>query len=54
MIGMGLSKSKCNNKRVGKGFLILLSAKRRVRFSTKKCCIKCAKKAMPEAKAEEG
>ncbi len=51
---MGLLKSKCNNKRAGKGFLKLLSGKRRVHFSAKKCCIKCARKAIPEAKVEEG
>ncbi len=38
----------------GKGFLRLLYGKGRVHFSAKKCCVKCAKKAMPEEKAEKG
>ncbi len=40
-------------KRAGKGFLRFLSGKGRVHFSAKKCCVKCAKKAMPEGKAEK-
>jgi hypothetical protein len=54
MIGMGLSRSKCNNKRAEKGFIKLLSGRRRVHFLAKKCCVKCAEKAIPEAKAEKG
>jgi hypothetical protein len=41
-------------KRVGKGFLKLLFGKRWVHFSAKKCCVKCAKKAMPKEKADKG
>jgi hypothetical protein len=41
-------------KRAGKGFLRLLCGKGRVHFSAKKCCVKCAKKAMPEETAEKG
>jgi hypothetical protein len=37
-----------------KGFLKLLSGKGRVHFSAKKCCGKCAEKAMPGAQAEKG
>jgi hypothetical protein len=41
-------------KRVGKGFLKLFFGKRGVHFSAKKCCVKCAKRAMPKEKAEKG
>ncbi len=41
-------------KRAKKGFLRLLPGKGRVYFSAKKCCVKCAKRAMSEEKAEKG
>jgi hypothetical protein len=50
-----LTKSKnAIMERAGKGFLRLLSGIGRVHFSAKKCCVKCARKAMPEEKAERG
>jgi hypothetical protein len=42
------------SKERGKGFLKILSGKGRGHFSAKKCSMKCAKKTMPEAKAEKG
>jgi hypothetical protein len=50
---MGLLKSKVIAKRVGKGFLKLLSGKGWVHFSAKKCCIN-VRKAVPGRKAEKG
>jgi hypothetical protein len=43
---------KAISKRVGKGFLELLSGKGRVHFSAKKCCVN-VRKAMPGGKAEK-
>jgi hypothetical protein len=51
---MGYQKVNATMERAGKGFLRLFSGKESVHFSAKKCCVKCAKKAMPEEKAEKG
>jgi hypothetical protein len=45
-------KENVISKEREKGFLKILSGKGRAHFLAKKCCVKCAKKAMSGAKAK--